>query len=343
MLLHDLVAKYGPEVVFLNVLGAALGLPIPVMPTLVMVGASMAMAPTSFWPHILLVLVVAVCACLLGDTFWFNAGRRYGGKTLQTICKLSLSRDTCVKQTERFFGRWGVRVLFAAKFIPGLSLVSVPLAGAMGVRLASFLKYDSVGAALWAGSGLALGAIFAYQLDLLFLELNLYGRDAAAVAGVALVLYIAYRWWRRQALKQTLETARMTVDELSTLMQADAVPVLFDIRSPEKRQLDPFVIPGARFADERQLDEIIATVDPWQKVVIYCSCPNEVSAAWMAKRLRQLGISDAVPLLGGLDAWRDTGHELASLAQAEVLSRQMAADAPSAHAPPHARDAQQAS
>ena len=29
----------------------------------------------------------------------------YGGNTLKTLCKLSLSRDTCVKKTERFFGR----------------------------------------------------------------------------------------------------------------------------------------------------------------------------------------------------------------------------------------------
>ncbi len=53
-----------------------------------------------------------------------------------------------MKKTERFFGRWGVRVLLVAKFIPGLSLVSVPLAGAMGVKMRSFITHDALGIAL---------------------------------------------------------------------------------------------------------------------------------------------------------------------------------------------------
>lgn len=34
----------------------------------------------------------------------------------------------------------------------------------------------------------------------------------------------------------------------------------------------------------------------------------------MAKRLLDAGFTDALALRGGLDAWRDTGRELASLA-----------------------------
>jgi len=321
-MLHELLTKYGPEVVFVNVLGAALGLPIPATPTLIVVGAAAAIAPATMWPSLCLLLVVSVCASLLGDMVWFNAGRRYGNKTLHTLCKLSLSRDTCMQKTERFFGRWGMRVLFAAKFIPGLSLVSVPLAGAMGVKLSSFIKYDGIGAALWAACGLAVGAAFAYQLDWLFAMFHLYGRNTAVIALTGLAAYIVYRWWRRQAIAKTLETERISVDELFTLIQTDLAPVIFDIRSAEKRQLDPYVIPGSRFADERQLDGLVASLDPLQKVVIYCSCPNEVSAAWMAKRLRQLGIIDATPLLGGLEAWRETGLELAPIAYAAASATQ---------------------
>jgi membrane protein DedA with SNARE-associated domain/rhodanese-related sulfurtransferase len=315
-MLHDLLARYGPGLVFVNVLAASLGLPVPALPTVIMVGASIMLAHGAIWPHLIFVLVLSVCASLLGDAAWFGAGRRYGGKTLSTLCKLSLSRDACVKQTERFFGRWGVRVLVVAKFIPGLSMVSVPLAGAMGVRLSAFLKHDGVGAALWACAGLALGASCAYQLDALFAALGLYGSEAGSLAAVALALYIAYRWWRRHALLKTLETARMSVNALHAALQAGAPLVIFDIRSPEKRQLDPYVIPGAQFADERQLDSIAARFERNRQLVIYCSCPNEVSAAWMAQRLRQLGFLDAIPLLGGLEAWRDAGWPLAPLSQA---------------------------
>jgi rhodanese-related sulfurtransferase len=139
------------------------------------------------------------------------------------------------------------------------------------------------------------------------------GRMAGVVIVVLLLLYATYRWIRRRQLINKLATARIEVDELYNLISGGKPPVLFDIRSREKRKLDPFVIPGTQFADERQLNEIIARYPPDQKLVIYCSCPNEISAAWMAKQLNEAGFSDVVPLRGGLDAWREAGRQVESL------------------------------
>ena len=47
--------------------------------------------------------------------------------------------------------------------------------------------------------------------------------------------------------------------------------------------------------------------------VIYCSCPNEISAAWMAKQLSEAGFSDVLPLRGGMEAWRDSGKPVDAL------------------------------
>jgi len=70
------------------------------------------------------------------------------------------------------------------------------------------------------------------------------GRQAIVVALVALAAYIVYRQWRRAALMKTLERARITVDDLYRLMGMDSPPIIFDIRSAEKRTLDPFIIAG---------------------------------------------------------------------------------------------------
>ncbi|MBN3752547.1 hypothetical protein G3N95_06315 [Paraburkholderia sp. Tr-20389] len=314
-MLHDLVEQYGPAIVFVNVLAASIGLPVPAMPALVLFGAMAAMHPGSVGTQVLPVLVLAVFATLIGDSAWFAAGRIYGGNTLKTLCKLSLSRDTCVKKTERFFGRWGVRVLAVAKFVPGLSIVSIPMAGAMGTPYRTFLAYDSIGATLWSGLGLVLGVVFAQQIDMLFAGASRLGKLTAVVVAVLLAIYCTYRWYRRRQLIKKLATARMDVDELYNLMLDKRSPVLFDIRSQEKRALDPFVIPGSVFADERQLEEIVAKYPHDQKLVIYCSCPNEVSAAWMAKQLTEAGFRDVIPLRGGLDAWRDAGRQLEPLAE----------------------------
>jgi rhodanese-related sulfurtransferase len=206
-----------------------------------------------------------------------------------------------------------VRVLAVAKFVPGLSIVSIPMAGAMGTKYRTFLTYDSIGAALWSGTGLIIGAIFAPQIDMLMAGASRLGRMVMVVLAVLLLLYATYRWIRRRQLIKKLASARMDVDELYTLISSGRAPVLFDIRSREKRKLDPYVIPGTQFADERQLNEIIAKYPRDQKLVIYCSCPNEISAAWMAKQLNEAGFSDVLPLRGGLDAWRDSGKQLESL------------------------------
>lgn len=89
--------------------------------------------------------------------------------------------------------------------------------------------------------------------------------------------------------------------------------------------MDPYVIPGAVFADERQLDGILTTYPREQKIVIYCACPDEVSAAWMAGKLRRAGYRDVLPLRGGIDAWRDAGLGV-SLIDRPAVSSEGAAD-----------------
>ena len=86
-----------------------------------------------------LVFAAAMAGAVLGDMAWFFAGRRYGGSVLGLICRLSLSRDTCVRRTADAFSRRGVKVLLFARFLPGLSVISAPLAGISGISLVRFV------------------------------------------------------------------------------------------------------------------------------------------------------------------------------------------------------------
>jgi rhodanese-related sulfurtransferase len=47
-----------------------------------------------------------------------------------------------------------------------------------------------------------------------------------------------------------------------------------------------------------------------REIVFYCSCPNEASAAYVAKRLMDLGYTRVRPLHGGLEAWVEGGFEV---------------------------------
>src|SRR5688572_30638287 len=101
--------------------------------------------------------LVVVIASLLGDTPWYFAGRRYGYAILRTLCRISVEPDSCVKQTENIFTRWGPPSLLVAKYIPGFSTVAPPLAGTTGVGLGRFLTYSAVAALLWAALPVAGG------------------------------------------------------------------------------------------------------------------------------------------------------------------------------------------
>ena len=70
------------------------------------------------------------------------------------------------------------------------------------------------------------------------------------------------------------------------------------------------IIPGAVPAQPEDIDPVVATYSRELEIVVYCACPNEESAATAAKHLRQAGFKKIRPLLGGIDAWVQTGHPI---------------------------------
>src|SRR5467141_1739405 len=154
-----LIAQYGLALVFANVLLEQLGLPIPAIPALVVAGALS--AEGQFPP--LAVFGVAFVACMMGDAAWYLAGRRYGRRVMKLLCRVSLSPDSCVRQTENRFGRWGRLTLVLAKFVPGLSTVARPLAGAMRLGLGSFELLNGLGSILWIVAAVGAGMLFHTQ------------------------------------------------------------------------------------------------------------------------------------------------------------------------------------
>lgn len=301
-----LIAQYGLVLVFLNVLAEQAGAPIPAVPTLVVAGA---LAAAGRLPLAGIVLA-ALVACLLSDLAWYLAGRRFGAGVMRTLCRVSLSPDSCVKQSELRFLRWRGQVLLVAKFVPGLSTVAPPLVGAMGLRPRAFVLLDGLGSLLWAGVAVGLGYAFAGGVDRVLAAMASAGTVALGLAAGLLALYILGKWWRRQRLLHSLRMARITVDELSRAIEAGLAPVVVDVRSVANRQLDTRVIPGALLADFGGIDQVLHEVPLDRELVIYCNCPNEVSAARAAKVLMERGYRHVRPLLGGLDAWDAAGYAI---------------------------------
>lgn len=265
--LTDLLARHGLALVFVNVLLAQAGAPLPAMPLLIVAGAFVAQGTLGLLP----VLVTAVVASLLGDIPWYFAGRRYGYRILGSLCRVAIEPDICVKQTENIFMRWGGRSLMVAKFIPGFATVAPPLAGTMHLSFRRFLIYSSVGALAWALAPVAAGALFRTEVEWALARLEEMGAGALAVIGAALAIYLGVKLIERLMLARFMRMMRIGVNELDRLLQERVKPVILDARSPLARSLDPRHIPGALAVDmaapELYLDRVPADRD----VVVYCS------------------------------------------------------------------------
>lgn len=296
--LSHLIHTYGVLIVFGTVLLEQIGLPIPAFPVLIIAGA-LAVDGGANWP---LYLSASVAACLISDFFWFRAGRYYGKRILRLLCKISLSPDSCVSQTEDNFSRWGAKSLVVAKFIPGFNTIAPPLAGAMGTSTQRFIWLSVAGGLLWSGVGMGLGAWFHGSVDDVIDWFETLGSTALMVVGALLALFVLLKYIERRRNLGADDVPRITAEELKALLETGHDPLIVDARSVTARQLEQG-IPGALVYGEEHPARLMATLDRDRHIVVYCTCPNDVTAAQVAKAFVANGFHRARPLHGGLDAW----------------------------------------
>src|SRR3954470_10397659 len=156
-----LIGEYGVALVFANVLLEQIGLPVPAIPTLIVAGA-LGAEGTLYAPA---VFGAAFVASMLGDLAWYVGGRVYGKRVMKLLCRISISPDSCVSQTEAQFERWGTGLLVFSKFVPALSTIAPPLAGAARLGWVRFSFFNGIGVTLWAGAGIGAGLLLHTQIE----------------------------------------------------------------------------------------------------------------------------------------------------------------------------------
>jgi len=300
-----LLQEYGLGLVFVNVLALQAGLPVPAYPVLIVAGAYAAMGGSPLWQ----LVAVAVAAALVADTGWYTAGRNFGLRILGVLCRMSLSPDTCVRQTESIFQRFGPSSMLFAKFVPGFASVATALAGALRLSYWKFVLFDAAGAALWSGVAIALGYVFRSAIDDVMNKLAALGKYGLMIVIAGFVVWILVKWCRRYLFVRQLRMDRVSVEELREMMEKNEVQALVDVRSAIT-QAATGRIPGARAIDMQRITEAFDGVPVDGEVVLYCACPNEATAVKVAQKLRKIGYKRIRPLHGGIDAWIEAGLEV---------------------------------
>ncbi len=295
----DLLLQHGVLIVFATTLMARIGAPLPAAPMLVVAGG---LASAGQFPGAA-VFGVSMLANVAGDAVWFWSGRRHGHRVMRLLCRISMSPDSCVRQSESLILRWGGHSLIAAKFVPGVSVVAAPMAGALAMSWPRFLAFEAVAAALWTAVFFGLGMLFTSQIQQILDVMAGPGAVALALLILVLVAFLGLRWWRRRSFLRDVNMPRISADELRALMRDGHEPIVVDVRTPQSAQVDGRRIPGALNIQLHEMADKAGALSRDREIVLYCDCPNEASAARAARVLMQKGFQRVRPLAGGVDAW----------------------------------------
>lgn len=195
--LIEFFSSYGYWAVFLILLICGFGVPIPEDITLVSSGVISGLGYTNVhW-----MLVVSLLGVLVGDSTMYWLGRIYGEK----ILKFPLIRN--IATAERFaavqerFEKQGTKLLFVARFLPGLRAVVYLVSGiTLRVNYVRFVLVDFCAAIISVPIWVYLGDFGAKNLD--WLEAQIH-KGQIAIWVILLVggVFVFWKWKKSKKTK----------------------------------------------------------------------------------------------------------------------------------------------
>ena len=267
--LLSLVAHHGYLVIFVVVLAESLNVPLPAALALVAGGAASASGAL----HIYAVFVVAIIGMLLGDSTMFVLGRHTGWALLGFLCKVSINPETCILRSAESFYKRGKTTLVIAKFIPGVNTMAPPLAGSMKMPYEQFFWLDLAGVSLYAGAYCVLGFVFRDFLASITRGFQTAGRMVEVVVLIALIVYLAYRFWLYRKHRIYRVVPRVQVEELARKLNSEQLGDLLvvDVRSHGYYDSGAARIRGSIRIEPNNLEQEIKSLPKDKDIYVYCT------------------------------------------------------------------------
>jgi len=192
-LLDALLDFYGYEpylILFGILLACGLGLPIPEDITLIVAGALVYYRVCTLEGAIL----VGMVGVLVGDSFMFWLGRHYGRKLTKKWIFHKLLPDERLDAVGKLLNERGDKLLFAARFMPGLRAPLFFSAGVLHLPYRKFLIYDGSAALLSVPAIIGVTYTFGDQLDS---AVSLVKRAEYGILTLILLVItmVVVKWW----------------------------------------------------------------------------------------------------------------------------------------------------
>jgi len=171
----ETLQEYGPAAIFVALLLAPFGFPVPEDVSLLLLGVLVAREGTPYG----VAFLVAYFGVLIGDTAVWALGRRVGLRPTGWVSRLSGQKR--IEWIERFYERYGAWAIVFCRQVPGLRFPGFFFAGATDVPLARFVLFDGAAALITANLYLFVGGAFADDLTPI---INWFERFRVAAAAI---------------------------------------------------------------------------------------------------------------------------------------------------------------
>jgi membrane protein DedA with SNARE-associated domain len=163
--LFDHLSTLNPGSIYLTVAGilllCGLGLPVP---------EDISLMAAGYMAHLEVINVhtaVLVClgAVLGGDTMAFFCGRWFGARALQSPLLKRMFSPRKQIRVRAYFRKYGSKVIFVGRFLPGLRFSIFFSAGTLRLRATTFIVHDSLAALLSVPTLVYLAWFFGEHID----------------------------------------------------------------------------------------------------------------------------------------------------------------------------------
>ena len=210
---------------------------------------------------------IALITCIVGDTLWYELGRKEGDSVLSKLCRISLEPDSCVRRSKVFFEKGSNRTLFLSKWLPGVSHVVPAVAGLSGIERQHFFVVNVAGSTVWIIALMLAGYLPVEHLHVAYAVAPILFEGSIAV----LAANVGVKYMQRRQFLNDLYKSRITPQELKQMMDAGEKVVILDLRHPLDSVADPRTLPGAVRVLPDEVTRRADTLPKDQEIILYCT------------------------------------------------------------------------
>jgi membrane protein DedA with SNARE-associated domain len=264
-----MMGRHGYALTFGILLAESLGFPFPASIALVAGGAAIA-SHTLSGPGLLLTAMIAL---IVGDTWQFWLGRYTGWGLLAFLCRVSMNPETCILRSAESFYKRGKVTLVIAKFVPGINTMAAPLAGSMKMPFDLFLRLNVAGSLLYAVTYLFVGYLCRDFLAATLKSFYAAGRAMEILVILAVLVYAAYRVLQFLKYRKYAVVPRVQVEEIAARLaagEADRIQIV-DVRSHGYYDRGAERIYGSIRIEPNNLEEEIKNLPKDKDIYLYCT------------------------------------------------------------------------